>query len=290
VKDKDIRIALHKFSTSWDKSVIKTMIPPSGLIYNNYPPASISLKLSDVDYNVPNVLGSKIDVPYFIPPASGVSIGDANAYSEFITPPVSFGLVIKQLEARTLSYAQQYQKINNPPPISVRPFTQIADALLELKRDRIDKRKHPEDTAKVVVLITDGIENNNDGGRLMDPNSCEALKSSGVIMMVLHSYYRFQPGSDASDVLRRNISSSEPKLYSHNVDAVEERINKGPIRNALQKCASINEKGKTYYFPANNAAQLTQAFLDILKDMEEITLPTEPSPQGKPKPSIYLVQ
>jgi hypothetical protein len=151
------------------------------------------------------------------------------------------------------------------------------DSVIKNLADKIKARPKPsEKTQRIVVIITDGLKDHSAtyqiglSYRLYSPSICKPLKDLDALVMVIHSYYRIQPGHESSDGLRLLVPGLSMPVNAQNVDEIEKRVNEEGLRDQfLLPCASVNPSPQAgefsnYYFPGHDIQQLEQSFDNLL--------------------------
>jgi hypothetical protein len=297
-----INIAMHAFHGSIPLgsepnylSIVKTFIPYTRALNSEQTIALKDLNLNDIkseyfDYAVPDPGNTYIDTAYRFP-------SNRNTCG-FITSPFCADFPsFAPLSGNTsipLRAAGNDLRYKTTEAIPVTYARKAIDAVRFTVRWRRYAGPVPKDRKRILVILTDGIEDENRTGGVFGSNGISGTGHGSVvtggtgqapgnnslayctdwklldggIVMVLHSYYRFQPGSVASDELRQKLGGKE-RLHLSNIDRVEKELNEGPIRDGLIGCASPNPNKKPgqddfYYFPANNVQELESAFDHLL--------------------------
>jgi hypothetical protein len=222
---------------------------------------------------------AQTEASFFLPGDFTPAPSNLNTYPLFAPPQSSSGLD---------SIARP---TNNPDYIvkNARYYTYIPRVFDQLL-SKINARTQPTGpTQRIAIIITDGVkdETNSTGTtasvRLLSPDICRALKDRGVLLMIVHSYYRLQPGHTSSDGLRSIVPElSLPRTTASNVDNNEILINERGLRDKfLLPCASRNPNAKpgefqSYYYPANNILQLEESFQELLVSILGVTAKEPP--------------
>jgi hypothetical protein len=248
------KVAFHRFSKE-----IETFIPNSGNGLADL--GSVSLDLKDFDYLVPNGGGGEA-VPSFFPwPAPSVPITDP----VFGNPSAADG-------ADSVPYSA-VQNLDHTIIGRHSPETDIPRVLNDILTKITSRGPPAKKVRQVLVLVTDGVTTPpgtmDSTGDAMAMGLCEPIKRKGIVVMVVHTYYRFQNGTEASDNLKAKLGGGS-----------EDGINKGILHDRLADCATQRMQASTtepsFYFPASDQSQLSQAFQDLATAL--LALPSNETP------------
>jgi hypothetical protein len=252
-----IRVAFHRFNENLETFIPKNQpneVQPLNTLSPN------DLLLSHFEYGVADTEASFFATGDFTPPPADLT---------------SFPLYAPPTGSSTTSSIVRPTANPDYATSPTRSYTYIPKIINQLLAKVAARTAPTRRTQHIVVLITDGVKDENQTGtttpetRLYDPAICEPLKAQKTIVMVIHSYYRIQPGHLASQGLR-NILSGLPAVTINNVDALEKRINEEGLRDKfLLPCASVNPKPGVgefshYYYPGNDIVQLKESFHKLL--------------------------
>jgi hypothetical protein len=290
-----ISVAFHKISRNF-----RTVFPRNpGLNSLDLKPlpsvSSSDLALENFDYDVPET-GTAVDRPYFFG-------GNGNASFAPVTGDNSVTVNDVKGPADSL-------QAGRAPLLSNSPTSDLTGGLQRVLRDRIKRRPPNSSTTRVVVFITDGLQNSNRNNPMIFPGTavCKEYVQEDVIVMIIHTYYRFQPGSNPSNGIANLMRGSQGTLMRGNVNAEEKTLNQGLMKTALSDCASVGGSGgggnnprssvdfspddginsrasvnppggtpplSRYYFAADDVTGLDKAFDDLLAAILSIP-PKEP--------------
>jgi hypothetical protein len=168
-------------------------------------------------------------------------------------------------------------------PAANRPDTYIERALKNVLTKITSRPASQVPLQRVIILITDGLEDLGGAESLMPLNVCKSIKDEGIILMIIHPYYRLQPGNPTSNRLKRLVTSTAlPDLTVNNIDSIEKQFNELGIRDlSLLPCASRNhlaqpEEFQNFYFPANDLEQLRLSFKNLLTSILSVQIQEKP--------------
>jgi hypothetical protein len=270
-----VKVAFHTFSqlysSTYSTGIVKTQEPFFGSEDSDLLSELRFAHVSDtfLNYQVPNM--GIPETPYMYPTTA-----------QGKTAPV-YGV-----NSRGYSQTEQeiwglgYSRLSRIMPDKIRARTDIPGAMREMLA-KIKRRPKPDAlTKQVLVLMTDGIVNMSTEPFLINPTAvCKPFHDEGIVVMVLHSYYRFHPGSTVSVSVYKAAGGTAATLTRDNIDQEEKNANGLKLKETLAQCASPNKNAKpnqepTYYYPANDIAQLASVFSDLFNDLINIKVDTVP--------------
>jgi hypothetical protein len=262
-----VQVAFHNFSgITSGGSPLNTVLPQKDLKEINF---ATDLELSHFDYSPPaDALGffpvtRNDNLQNFSPPQGTVPSG---------SPPA-----LQSVSYNSVKTKPGYEFT------AIHPDTNLNRVIDNLRTYMANRPLSSPAAVRIAVILTDGVDNPGGGGPffLVAPNRCQGLKDDNVIVMVLHSYYRLQPGHISMRQIVQNWGGGVTNLTAANVDEVETTVNNVGIGNALRACASANTNPRpggetTYYFPASDSAQLEIAFQDLIDSLLELEIKETP--------------